>query len=403
MPFPWDAENIVANLTTLSRIVRGDKLAVAGERFEIQKKGFVTSFKRTFSSESVVSYIVPITRIFEHTQPGKRPVPITNRLIKDAYLGLQQLRETYIANREKLLTMDRIIRTVSPFLPHDYGLHGVGDNRYIDLPGGNHAAYRVSLGGMKDDLGHLLVDDTKTNEENTKEADMSNTTGTNVVQGWRGLKLKDAERYLGRGNNTPTTIPTLPNHSNPYQRHAFGVSVQYFKDCVDRDGHLRVDGRPLATGKDNIAQLLQFVRGDLAMMFALSQMANQAAVMGIPSIILSHSSHHNAENRVLKPLFHFGGERIGFMNYKNEDEMDLHRIGEVFIVELRQKLKTGGMLSMTTHMDGTVKEAGEPVVSNGRGILSCTIHLAVGLKRTGASLEIGMETQRSFIELSSNL
>jgi len=97
-PTQSELDNLIVNLRTLATIQAGDKVNVTDKKFTIQKKGWQQSLARTFSRNKASAYYKPIYRLFQiavvHFRFLQEPPPWED--IRKAFLGLQQLRQTYV-------------------------------------------------------------------------------------------------------------------------------------------------------------------------------------------------------------------------------------------------------------------------------------------------------------------
>ena len=97
-PTQSELDNLTTNLQTLAKIQPGDKVNVTDKKFTIQKPGWQQSLSRTFSRNKASAYYKPIYRLFQiavvHSRSIDRPPPWDD--IRAAFLGLQQLRQTYV-------------------------------------------------------------------------------------------------------------------------------------------------------------------------------------------------------------------------------------------------------------------------------------------------------------------
>jgi len=97
-PTQSELDNLIVNLQTLATIQAGDKVNVTDKKFTIQKKGWQQSLARTFSRNKASAYYKPIYRLFQiavvHSRFLQEPPPWED--IRNAFLGLQELRQTYV-------------------------------------------------------------------------------------------------------------------------------------------------------------------------------------------------------------------------------------------------------------------------------------------------------------------
>jgi len=307
MSLPWDQPNIAPNLTTLSRLRRGDHLSVLkegentdgetyvhGDRglralFKIQGK-FKQSFVRSKKGESILEddqYLRPLIRFFQAAVGEWGRHQVTGDLVSSAFRGLETLRQTYANDQARAAKMDEIIAAVRRELP-GIRVEGVflnpGDHEVVlgeqNFPGMRQRILEIITAGNDP----MVVDEYKTGV--TKEF-------LDAVYG------EDAK---------PQKATTMPLGNFPYVRKSMGVCRQFYRDAQEGSS-VKLDGVRTSCSKEDLQELFQFVDRDEGLLFATSQIATQAGVAGAATVLFAQGGR---DGRTKVPLIQSGGERLMF-------------------------------------------------------------------------------------------
>ncbi len=298
MPLPWEQPHRAANLKTLGRLRRGDHLSVLKEgqntdadnydyalgnrglrdEFKIQHQ-ITQSFVRSKKGESILvdeQYLIPLTNLFAAavTAWSRNENGITGALIKNAVRGLENLRQTYTGERRA--KMDEILDQVRRLVG---GIRVAG----VFFDPGDHQTIRgeEQFPGMRERIIELVplgFNDTNMQQELAVDAQFLNAAF---------------------GRNLAPQIPTiLPIAGGPYyRRRASGVCKQFDTDSNRELASL--NGRFIKCNPRDIRSLHEFLGRDDGLLFAVSQIATQSCIPGIPTFLFNMGGRERNRNVAL--------------------------------------------------------------------------------------------------------
>ena len=310
MSLPWDTVNLVPNLVTLSNLRRGDHLSVLKEgenvgsvgsskgnrglraRFKI-KRGIGRKMVSSKKGESILEddqYLGPLSTFFIVAVEAFFRNQVTATQLMGGYQGLLELKRTYEAtgDQTRIRKMNEIARTVRENLPM-----ALMDGVFME-PG----QHRFVLGKhISPAMAQQMIDTVKaTDNEYVKKEREANVT-PELIEEVYGSSLPSTA--------APTWVP-ITEHS--YTRQGIGVCHQFWRDAHEGSG-ITLERTRLSCSAPDLIRFLAFCDGDEALMFAVSQAANQGSLTGSPTMLLNRGA---TENMNPVPLIHARGERVFF-------------------------------------------------------------------------------------------
>jgi hypothetical protein len=306
MSLPWDQPNIQPNLTTLSRLRRGDHLSVlkegentdgdysVGNRglralFKIQGK-FKQSILRSKKGESILEddqYLRPLTRFFQAAVAEWGRHQVTGDLVSSAFRGLEALRQTYASDQARAAKMDQIITAVLRELP------GIRVEGVFFIPGDHEVIMgEQNFPGIRQRILEII---TAGNDAMVTEEYKDGVT----------KEFLDAIYGVNPKAQKATTMP-LGNFS--YVRKHSGVCRQFYRDA-HQGTSTTLNGVRTSCSREDLRTLFEFVDRDDGLLYATSQIATQAGVAGAATILFAQGGR---DGRTNVPLIRSGGDRVMF-------------------------------------------------------------------------------------------
>lgn len=307
MSLPWDQPNIAPNLTTLSQLRRGDHLSVLKEGentdtgtysqgnrglralFKIQGK-FKQSFVRTKKGESILEdeqYKNPLIRFFRAAVGEWGRNQVRGDLVASALRGLENLRQTYVKDETRRGKMDEIIAAVRR------EMRGIRVEGVFLEPGERQMVLgSQNFPGMRQRILEIITD----------------ATGSGVLEEYDTGVTKEFLDAVYGDDAKAQKVTTMPIGDISYVRKSMGVCKQYHLDCHVRSGAKLVDKRTTCS-KADLHQLYEFTGRDEGLLFATSQLASQAGVPGVASMLFGQGGR---DGPTKVPLIQSGGERVMF-------------------------------------------------------------------------------------------
>lgn len=386
MSLPWDAENIAPNLEILSRLRRGDHLSVLkdgenteGEtysrggrglrsRFKIEGK-MTQAFVRTKKGESILEneqYLYPLTRFFRAAVDAWGRHQVTGVQVMGGSRGLENLAGTYANDQTRRAKINEIIQAVRR------ELRGVRVEGIFLVPGER----KLILGDQNfSGMRQRILDVVSEGKDNPG---LMNEYNTDVDQVF-------LDAVFGK-NAVSQKATALPVGDLSYRRQSMGVCAQYHLDGHVRTG-VKLRGARISCSQEDLAKLYQFVNRDEGLMYAVSQVANQA---GVPSLLSTMLLEGGRDGATKVPLIQIGGERL--IPVFGRGGSNITKSGNAIVISA--KFQWQGNDNACTRQ-GMVMSDVKPLVEF--GISSMVVQFAVALQRTGN--RITMEVHESTLRI----
>jgi hypothetical protein len=388
MSLPWDQANLLPNLQTLSRIQPGDRLSVlkdgenVGSHNGNGKRGlrdrFVIKGKFKHGVTSLIkgekladdgAYLDPLETLFREAVRGvagsrsSNGTPLRAAHVQLAYEGLKRLRDGYKGDKNAKADeiVGRVRAVVAPLVCEPGGV------RTWDLVASGHRfALRAWL---------------MNNPNNPDLAQEHPLTGNDLTT------FVTAVYGAGAAPQPPTQAPST---NQRYQRAGTGVCKVFWGDGIDRSS-VTVNGTALVAGDltqaaASVRNLYQRLNRDEGLLFAVSQLANQAGVASLPAHLLAHTTYANYQQGRFVPLVvHRGKEVIPSVGYGTVD------------LTWPQGPQGSVRLTVETSFSGTTScaELEDGVIGSGRSLAEYAVsrvdlRIAVDVSRLGSRIDLAV-------------
>lgn len=374
MSLPWDPQNIPPNLATLARLRRGDHLSVLkegentggdtythGDRglralFKIQGK-FKQSFVRSKKGESILEddqYKRPLIRFFRAAVDAWGRHQTTGDDVMGAFRGLENLRQTYANDQARRAKMDEILVAIRR------ELRGIRVEGVFLEPGERQVILgSQSFPGMRQRILEIVT--TAEGAGPRQEYDV-------------GVTNEFLEAVYGKNpQRQNATIMPIGNFS--YFRKSMGVCEQFHKDGHVRTG-VKLAGTRISCSKEDLRQLYEYTNRDEGLLFATSQLANQAGVSGVANLLFGQGGR---DGQAKVPLLQSGGERIMFS--MGPGNCNITKQSGQIVVSNEQQFD-GSVMAFSVNGDGAMKPLSD------FGITHIGIRISVKLRRVANRIDV---------------
>ena len=308
MPSPWDDNNVKANLAVISQLQANQRLKTSERgRVLVRFRRFTKTIFNKEPSMEPARFHRPIVEVFKRGttlatahSTDSRDTKITKDDLKAAFTGLLVLSDTFqqARNRQRYERVKSVITNVNK------AIRKIGDKDTVYQGGWND---KIRIDGRRGTITHRL--DPKQMDVMLRPgitALMHNSSLCNEAAAGTGSgqirNLNDGWIRRVYGSASQLLSAQMPTTGQVYQRQGSGICAQAVMDWnrwnlrhrsgthVIRSGYYPFGEDFKGVNPDNpgeVKALYNDVGRNQAMLFALSQLTNQAVLISVPTTYLT--------------------------------------------------------------------------------------------------------------------